>query len=681
VEHHHPRRLSPGHLSEERGDPRRHAAVRERDFATGMTRRKPESVVAHRRKAEAYETVPGCARGLNGSYVELPSRNRWLSLAPELKVMCDEAVRRRAQKLVARGASARAASASAGGALYEAYIRDRLDLDDPLEGVCVRDVGTGRLQGFLTRTTFTTWTPHFAWDSRHHASGLKGLAGSGRKLDACGPPSKPPASSSSSSSETAVESASKGVGLDRARSRVLNVVVDDHAGHHATTDTSDSSLAAELEAQPRSGDWRTTGIVWPTVAEIALLASLGGCGDWLVALALAELARDESYEYCVVCATPGAATFYERHGFVRVGAVAKYMDPGTRDDATCKKPWQAYRHWAWGDERRDSLRLNHGEPSYMMAKRLRPATQSSQAAAADRRRRNALLAKRDRLASLAPTSSALLRRKRASGLRFPQPPPPQPPPAKKAKTTKPAAAPAPPSSRRSTTTTTTTSSRSSSRSSSHRRTTGETPTTTTRRAPSTAAKPSSSGKPAREGHHQQQQTRRSATGRRLRGAPGAALTVTVGPPDTTACEVVTASSQAGSTDDDDDDDDDNASDDSDYEEEAAAPTTATTTRAPSKRTLGATRARRAERRALQKDLGRPPLKVIVRLPRRTPPPSEHHHQQQRSVPLVRRSSRRTTSTGPPAAGGHEVVSSSSSSSSSSTPTRHWEAVPVADASP
>merc|ERR1719478_1219301 len=139
------------------------------------------------------------------------------------------------------------------------------------------------------------------------------------------------------------------------------------------------SLAEALERQPREGDWRTTGIVWPQGAEVSLLAALG-CGDWLLGVILEELSRDPRYEFCVVASTPGAATFYERHGFVRVGAIARYLDPEVDDvesTAAPAKPWQAYRHWAWGDERRESLRDNHGEPSYIMARR-RPRVQPSQ---------------------------------------------------------------------------------------------------------------------------------------------------------------------------------------------------------------------------------------------------------------------------------------------------------------
>ena len=129
-----------------------------------------------------FAEVPNCERSppLKMSLVEAPqSRARWQAIAPEMKGLCDEAVKRRALKLLSRGARARSAVASAGAPLYEAYIADRLDLDDPLKGLVVRHRDKGWLQGFITHTTFTTWTPHFAWDSHHHASGLKSLVGTG----------------------------------------------------------------------------------------------------------------------------------------------------------------------------------------------------------------------------------------------------------------------------------------------------------------------------------------------------------------------------------------------------------------------------------------------------------------------------------------------------------------------
>ena len=297
------------------------------------------------------EEVCRVAAGLKGSYVEILSspsagfsRRGLSTLAREVKSLCDEAVRRRAQVLIDRGSRPKAAYAAAGGALYEAYIKDRFELDDPFRGILVREKASGKLQGFLSRTTFTTWVDSFHWDSLHHASGLKRLKGSGRKLD----------------EETIEEKISSktngGVGLDRALKRAC---VD-----AAEEEQQDSLLSSALEKESRSGDWRTTGIVWPRICEISLLASVGGAGDFLMNLCLAEIATESHYDFVVVAATQGAATFYERHGFIRVGAVARYQNNKE------KKPWQGYRHWAWADERPDSLRSNHTEPSYMMARKI-----------------------------------------------------------------------------------------------------------------------------------------------------------------------------------------------------------------------------------------------------------------------------------------------------------------------
>lgn len=333
----------------------------------------------------SFVEVPDAAKRpmLGDSMVEAPAtRQRWLGMKEELKGLCDEAVRRRALKLLSRGARPRTALASAGAPLYEAYIADRLDLDDPLDGLVVRHRVTGWLQGFVTRTTFTTWTPHFMWDSRHHAAGLKGLVGSGRKLDSG-------VSRGARASPKPPRAGGAGALLKRACKVTAPPTNDPHL-------LPGESLAEALERQPHGGNWRTTGIVWEKVAEVSLLAALG-CGDWLMGVLLEELAGDPRYEFCVVASTPGAATFYERHGFVRVGAIARYLDPEVDDvdsPHAPAKPWQAYRHWAWGDERRESLRDNHGEPSYMMARRVARHTGD------DLRAANAVLRQRDQRMSV-----------------------------------------------------------------------------------------------------------------------------------------------------------------------------------------------------------------------------------------------------------------------------------------
>ena len=142
----------------------------------------PRRAAAGKPPTYSFVEVPDAAKRppLGDSMVEVPAtRQRWLGMKDELKGLCDEAVRRRALKLLSRGARPRTALASAGAPLYEAYIADRLDLDDPLDGLVVRHRVTGWLQGFVTRTTFTTWTPHSMWDSRHHAAGLRAWSAAG----------------------------------------------------------------------------------------------------------------------------------------------------------------------------------------------------------------------------------------------------------------------------------------------------------------------------------------------------------------------------------------------------------------------------------------------------------------------------------------------------------------------
>ena len=74
--------------------------------------------------------------------------------------------------------------------------------------------------------------------------------------------------------------------------------------------------AAEL----RAGDPDNEGVVWPRIAELSLLGAR--CGRWLVGLIIAQCeAPDSPYSYLVTQATDNSVPFYERMGFVRVGAV------------------------------------------------------------------------------------------------------------------------------------------------------------------------------------------------------------------------------------------------------------------------------------------------------------------------------------------------------------------------
>ncbi|GMH63142.1 hypothetical protein TrLO_g13783 [Triparma laevis f. longispina] len=179
------------------------------------------------------------------------------------------------------------------------YIRERTDIDDPLKGYQLRHVPTGYLQGFVMTTTFTCWVGWFKWASNHPQSGMAGR---------------------------------RGEGFDEG-----------------------NIIGAELEECKRAGDPNGQGVVWPRIAELSLAGGLG-CGEFLVALALEDLVENPKYDFVVLQATPSSLTFYERFGFVRVGAVCKY--------ATNPNSIVGYRHWTYKDEKHLS---KHGGPSYMMA--------------------------------------------------------------------------------------------------------------------------------------------------------------------------------------------------------------------------------------------------------------------------------------------------------------------------
>ena len=149
------------------------------------------------------------------------------------------------------------------------YIRDRIDIDDPLCGYQLRHKQGGWLQGFVLYTNFTTWTHGFHWDSKHAMSGFPTDSAAYPNMDM------------------------------------------------------DGSLAMELEAEPRSGDPRGGGIVFPSLAEIGLLGGLG-CGETMLRMALTDILKNPQYKYVVLQATDQSKAFYERFGFVRVGAICQY---------------------------------------------------------------------------------------------------------------------------------------------------------------------------------------------------------------------------------------------------------------------------------------------------------------------------------------------------------------------
>lgn len=197
--------------------------------------------------------------------------------------------------------------------LSQEYIRDRIDIDDPLMGFQLRHREGGWLQGFVMYTNFTTWNHGFRWDSLHPASGV---------------------------------SATRSMYKDK-----------------------DGSIAIELESEPRFGDLSAGGIVFPSVAEIGLLGGLG-CGEYLLRMALDNIRERKEYKFVVLQATDQSKAFYERFGFVRVGAVCQYGKGAVLLDLA------GYRHWTHANESEISLE-KHGGPSYMMCLKIPPVSETT----------------------------------------------------------------------------------------------------------------------------------------------------------------------------------------------------------------------------------------------------------------------------------------------------------------
>jgi len=207
--------------------------------------------------------VPKPKPDLEGSGISsISTHEEGVALLGEMLMLCNEAARRyQHEKAPGTGAKPLALE----------YLADRMDTDEPLHGWVVRTREEGWMQGFITMTTFTTWVRWFSWDSLHPAAGVNR-----HSLD--------------DDSE------------DEAEKSWLSGRVND----------TDGSLAAALGQQVHDGDPDGEGVIWPHIAEISLLGSVG-CGGWMMQLILEELEKPDSpYDY-VVCqvrarAPPAPAT-------------------------------------------------------------------------------------------------------------------------------------------------------------------------------------------------------------------------------------------------------------------------------------------------------------------------------------------------------------------------------------
>lgn len=233
--------------------------------------------------------VPRCHKSEDGNTLligsqvqEITKREYFADNTAELVLLCNEVMRR--QQI---GTKEKTTSKP----LSLEYIADRMDIDDPIFGYFVRTtsesrtedkspVEPGMLQGFVMVTTFTNWQTTFRWDSMHDSAFAYDEELVSRKMN------------------------SGDLKHDK-----------------------DGSIAAKLQATTRCGDPWNEGIVWPRIAEISLLGGLS-CGKVLLELAIEELERMpptavRNYDYVALQATKNSVSFYERMGFVRVGAVTK----------------------------------------------------------------------------------------------------------------------------------------------------------------------------------------------------------------------------------------------------------------------------------------------------------------------------------------------------------------------
>lgn len=242
--------------------------------------------------------IPFCKPMLaNSVMTPCNTREAWLELCPRLATVCNEAARR---STLRSNADAKRYEKP----LSEIYIRERIEYDDPLDGFVVRTKAEPHhIQGFIIATKFTTWRKTFRW---------------------------------------AVDTPA------------AMITPSDHRLH--LTDR-DGELTKSLQEAVREGPDSALGYKFPRICEISLLGGLG-CGRALISRALSELRQSQKYDFVVLQSTKIAIPFYEKHGFVRVGAVTRF------NDVECI-PEVAYRHWS------EIVNGEAVEASYMMARRLK----------------------------------------------------------------------------------------------------------------------------------------------------------------------------------------------------------------------------------------------------------------------------------------------------------------------
>ena len=271
-----------------------------------------------------------------GTTVErVVGHDEWRALVPEMVAVCFEA----AKRLLKPWEQILEPPLSAD------YVAERIVLaPSPPEGYVARERGERRrMQGFVLICDFCTFSKSLRWTSTHPAA----LAGTFDVLPhervARRRAAWPPRNAS------AAEVADGAAGCHRSsmEARTLRKVDDSGAVARALEATGPCDTR-----EPRDKEYGDAISVWPKLAEVAVLGALG-CGRRLLDKALADCAANDRHAHAVLHATKDAVKFYEKVGFVRVGAVSRFRD---RADV----PQLAYRHW--------TRRVD--EVSYMMARPL-----------------------------------------------------------------------------------------------------------------------------------------------------------------------------------------------------------------------------------------------------------------------------------------------------------------------
>lgn len=320
---------------------------------------------------------------------EVNSRSEWIALLPEMMSICNEASRR---STLAKDSKARFFDKP----LAADYMYDRVALasEEPRGFVCRERFGERRMQGFIMVGTFASWDMTLRWSSldprawgvvdydphRTARSGTswgrrrRSSAAGGAAADSSGASSAYPRKNPTQQKDTLDR---KIVAYMEAADAAFQV-----ANRLAAEERRDQNgfVSDELESTRRQvsqNDDRFTE--WPDLLEISLLGALG-CGRRLVERVVA--AERRNYRFVVLQATEAAVHFYEKRGFVRVGALAKYRD--RRD-----MPELAYRHW---NDRITVGSQAHGA-SHMMAMKLKKGGDAGSASPPPKRRGVAMTAR------------------------------------------------------------------------------------------------------------------------------------------------------------------------------------------------------------------------------------------------------------------------------------------------